>query len=153
MSDLLFDISPQRDDSSGKRKPAKRLRQAAAPEENEEPQEPTAAQAYLLAPLGTTDEGECASCGGAYWDILDAHRHEWYCECAYCGLKEWRPEIPGHIKESHTLREGRFAGLTLDQVAKQEYGREYIAACAASHRSPEIQKACQAWLDGHGGTR
>lgn len=150
MSDMLFDTSPIRDDDNAKRKHQRRHSTTAEP-----PEEPAPAPepAYLTKPLGATSDAVCASCGGSYWEIFDTHRREWFCQCVYCGMREWRAEVPGHLRESPTLREGRFAGLTLDQVAGQEYGVAYIEACAKSHSSAEIQKACQVWLDGQRGAR
>jgi hypothetical protein len=45
------------------------------------------------------------------------------------------------------LREGRFAGMTLDEVQSQPKGPEFIAWAAANHKRDAVRSACKKHMD------
>lgn len=148
----LFDISP---DEPVRRSSARaRKKDVPPPAENQEVKK--APFIYRQSPvkvLGRLDHThECADslCRGSAHDIIHEDRNEWMIQCCFCHTCQWVPVIKGHLQpkpEAFTFRDGRFAGLSIDEAAEQPHGLEYVAWAAGEHKREAVRKACQTWLD------
>lgn len=102
--------------------------------------------------IGTIDDGfVCAdsNCRATAHDITDEDRGIWRIECAFCGTGQRVRAIPGHLKpeDVFVLRQGRFAGKTLSQVAREHHGMEYLIWAEKSHKSHTVREAVKTHLD------
>jgi hypothetical protein len=148
---MLFDISP--DEPQPKKKAGKsRARVKAAPP-------PAEVAAPVLAPyfigerpipaLGTIDgEYVCAddSCAAGSHDILAEFDGEWTVECALCGTRQRVAAIRDHLKpkgDVFVVSDGRFAGMTLDEISRQPRGPEWLAWAVAEHPRQFVREAVQ----------
>lgn len=148
----LFNVSPE----EPVRKLSARARKKDAPPLGEKPK-PEKRPYYIghtaIRALGRLDHThECADtlCRGSAHDILHEDRGEWMIQCCFCNTCQWVPVIPGHLAprpEAFVFRDGRFAGLTIDEAVEQPHGREYVAWAAREHKRDAVRKACQTWLD------
>lgn len=147
----LFDISPD----EPQRRPA-RARKKDAPPSAENAEIKKAPFIYRQSPikaLGRLDHThECVDerCRGSAHDIIHEDRNEWMIQCCFCNTCQWVPVIKGHLApkgEAFTFRDGRFAGLTIDEAAEQPHGLEYVAWAAGEHKRDAVRTACQTWLD------
>jgi len=147
---LLFDIPPD--------EPSRKRRLAREPVKPAEPQEAGSikdfsAKVAAIKPIGKLDDTyRCIDdrCGASCHDILYEDRGEWLLQCCFCNCTQWLPAIPGHLTprdEQFVLRDGRFAGMTLDEVSSQPRGIDYIAWAADEHQRPAVKAACKSWLD------
>lgn len=148
----LFDISPD----EPVRRSSARARKKDAPPPAEKQEAKKAPFIYRQSPikaLGRLDHThECADtrCRGSAHDIIHEHRGEWLIQCCYCHTCQWVPVIKDHLApkaEAFSFRDGRFAGLTIDEAAEQPHGLEYLAWAAGEHKRDAVRKACQTWLD------
>ena len=111
--------------------------------------------------IGTIDGViECGyePCGGQAMDILRETRGgKWIVECAYCGTGAEVRAVPGHLADRHEEEfrfwGGRFSGKTIDQVAAEPRGLDYIADTAKEHKREAVRKACGTWLAQNRATR
>lgn len=156
---LLFDTSPE--EPTKKRGKANR---AGAPNRSAEP-EPQKVPYYLgqlqpraIKPIGKIDDTyQCVDsrCGASCHDILIEENGDWLLKCCFCNCTQWLPAIPGHLApqgDQFVLRDGRFAGKTLDEVSAEPLGMEYIAWAASDHKRDAVKAACKIWLDQRGAT-
>lgn len=145
---LLFDVAPE--------EPTRRKRNATRMQTA--PVEPVVTLikrevSAAIRPLGRLDHThECVDdrCRGSAHDIIHEDRGEWMIQCCFCHTCQWVPVIAGHLTprpEAFTFRDGRFAGLTIDEAVEQPHGREYVAWAAQEHKRDAVRKACQTWLD------
>lgn len=149
---MLFDVSP---DEPAKRRSARARKKAAPPpvENDEVKKTPFILGQSAIRPLGRLDHTyECADerCRGSAHDILHEGRGEWMIQCCFCHTCQWVPVIQGHLApraEAFEFRDGRFAGLTIDEVVEQPHGREYVEWAAKEHKRDAVKRACQNWLD------
>jgi hypothetical protein len=137
---LLFDTSPE---------PKKTKRAARAEQAASEPDNPI----YISPPekMGAYDDFQCAddACQGAPHDILDDVRGQWLLECCFCGTKQWAAAVAGHLKPRQAafrFRDGRFAGLTIDDVIIEPRGADYLKWAAESHPRTMVREAVKTWL-------
>lgn len=152
---VLFDVSPT--DDQGKSKKKARARDLARPPipETSSEDDPRVYRRKPgpIRPIGRIDDTyECIDprCGTTCHDILLEEAGQWFLGCCFCNCTQWLPAIPGHLEpkgEQFTLRDGRFAGLTLDEVAVEPRGIDYIKWAAASHQRPVVKATCKTWLD------
>jgi hypothetical protein len=157
---LLFDTSPE--EPTKKRGGGKRTSAPIASEKQEVKKEPYylgQMPARAIKPIGRLDDTyQCvdARCGAACHDILMEDKGEWLLQCCFCNCTQWLPAIAGHLvprEEQFVLRDGRFAGLTLDEVAGQPLGMDYITWAAEEHKRDAVKAACKTWLDHRNGPR
>ena len=146
---LLFDISPDEPTRGGKRKPAP-LPQAAEGASVAISESRPMPQRALL-PLGKLDHTyQCADkrCRAECHDILHEDGREWLISCCFCGTAQWVRVIAGHLppEDNFVLRDGRFAGLTLAEVAREPRGQDYIAWAAESHPRKPVREAAKRHL-------
>lgn len=89
------------------------------------------------------------ACGAWAMDILDAYRGEWAVQCAFCETMQTVPAVAGVLKErdDFVLNSGRFAGMTLDEVAQEPRGLDYIRWAVAEHPREAVRAACKKHLD------
>lgn len=129
----------------------KARRPAAVPEPSRSGFQPLA---IAVAPLGRLDDGVVcldANCQGECHDIVEERSGRWFLECCFCGTGQWVRATPGHLppppKESEfRLRDGRFAGMTLDEVGRAQRGLDYIQWAAAEHPRHAVREAAKTWL-------
>jgi hypothetical protein len=157
---LLFDVSP--DEPTRKRGSAKKSNaQTPAPKQESEKTLSYIGQlpARAILPIGMIDHTyDCAdaACGTQCHDIIHEDHGEWYLSCVFCGTGQWVKAIKGHLKprdQEFVLRDGRFAGLTLDEVEKQPRGLDYLKWAAESHPRQMVKEACKKHLDRTVGAR
>jgi hypothetical protein len=147
---LLFDMPP--DESVRKKRPLARV--PVAPEEPIEGQskrefwEPPPA----IKALGRIDDCyECAdsTCGAFAHDILHEDGRSWLIQCCFCNTAQWVPVIQGHLSprdKEFRFRDGRFAGLTIDEVVALPGGLECIVFASRGDKRPAVKAACETWL-------
>jgi hypothetical protein len=148
---LLFDISPQEQPNKrGARKPDRRAFETPAENQTEK-------NVFFyreMPPLGRIDHTyECADgqCGAQCHDILHEDSGEWRVECAFCGTGQWVKVIAGHLKPKEReflLRDGRFAGLSLDEVEQQPRGLDYLAWALTGHPRQIVRDAVKKHMEG-----
>lgn len=153
---MLFDTSPE---EVPDRKKKARARALAAP--HQQPvSEPEKTPSFIgqtprraILPIGKIDDTfECVDprCGTACHDILHEDGGEWLLGCCFCNCTQWVRAIPGYLQPKEAefvFRDGRFAGLTLDEASREPRGPDYIAWAAKEHKRPAVKAACQSWLD------
>jgi hypothetical protein len=152
---LLFDTSPGEVPDQKKA----RARKLAAPPQAAE-QAAEKAPLFIgkrplraILPIGKIDDTfVCIDdrCGAECHDILHEDSGEWLLGCCFCNSTQWVRAIPGHIKPKEhefVFRDGRFAGMSIDEAAVQPRGMDYIEWAAKSHTRPSVKAACQTWLD------
>ena len=79
------------------------------------------------------DQHTCYRCEGRAHDIVRDEKDYAVLECAFCGvtervppLKRVKPAVKPKPKEDFRFTNGRFAGMTLDEVSKTEVGSQYL---------------------------
>jgi len=149
----LFDVSPEEPTRRrGARKKADPPVSVSEPEKKpfysrELP--PRAIKA--LGRLDHTHECSDARCRGSAHDIIHEDGGSWLIQCCFCNTAQWVPVIKGHLKpkqEEFVFRDGRFAGLSIDDALEQPRGREYVAWAAESHPRQVVRDACRKHIDG-----
>lgn len=101
--------------------------------------------AELWAGLGTSvEEFECFRCSGSFFEVMQQDAGHWHLWCVFCGARQWEP---ARDREVFVFADGRFRGLTVDQVAVQDGGADYIKFIAQKGRSKQAREKCQKWLD------
>lgn len=140
------DASPRRGRRGPKPSPAAESPAAVAPA--------PAPPARAIRPLGDIEADPC-DCGTSLWEIVDEWRGEWAVECWACYRRRKMAVVVGYLKprSDFTLRDGRFAGMTLDEAAEEPHGLEVLRVYASGHRRPEVREAVRKFLDGCGPTR
>jgi hypothetical protein len=147
----LFDISqqePARDKKTRSRRPAT----SDGGKANIAPIYRAETPAKAIRALGKLDHThECADalCRGSAHDIIHEDRGEWLIQCCFCLTCQWVPVIEGHLEPKSTefqFRDGRFAGLTIDEAVALPRGLEYVLWAAREHKRPAVKTACETWL-------
>jgi len=149
MNTLLFDTSlPPEEQKKAKRK---RAGSALLEPENQLPKKPLLFRANAL--IGRIDDTyQCAdaACGAECHDILDDDRGQWLIECCFCGTQQAVPAIAGVVErppaDAFRFRDGRYAGMTIDEAAGTPRGADYLAWAAESHPRPAVREAVRTWL-------
>lgn len=138
---------------------AKESPRAVKPAESKPSFAPPSSGPRLVAErLGVIDDVyECAdtSCGSVCHDIFEENGNRWMVQCVFCGTSQSVEAIPGVIKQPEAAAEFRFAiaygerfpGKTVEEVAEEKSGPQYISWAAANHPSPEAKDACKKYLD------
>ena len=151
MNSLLFDTSIPPEEQ----KPSKgaRKRATAGPRQEAEVASKMPFIFRDIRPLGRIDHTYCcadAACAAECHDILEEDRFEWLLECCFCGTKQTAKAIAGVIQEpepdAFRFRDGRCAGLTIDEAAATPRGADYLAWAAESHPRPAVREAVKTWL-------
>ena len=102
--------------------------------------------------LGRLDHThECADerCRGSAHDILHEDGGQWLIQCCFCLTCQWVPVIEGHLEPKSTefqFRDGRFAGMTIDEAVALPRGLDYVLWAAKEHKRPAVKTACETWL-------
>jgi len=151
MTSLLFDTSiPPEDQKSPKRA---RKRATAGPRKESESPQKMPLIIRDIRPIGRIDNTYACldtSCAAECHDILDDHRGQWLLECCFCGTRQWEKAIACVIQEpepdAFRFRDGRCAGLTIDEAAATPRGADYLAWAAESHPRPAVREAVKTWL-------
>jgi len=162
---LLFDVSPVEDEDSKKKKKSTRRKQAADQVLPQIPEPEPEAAGFLLS----LDSVPCWQCGApADLDSVVRIREEVVDECGKVSLQmvsRWRvtcgwwcmhswyiPPIPGLLDKKDdespqfVLREGMFAGKTLDEVSKIPGGDLYIKNLPSMTDRKSVAQAAIDWL-------
>ena len=148
----LFDIQPE--------EPTKKARARAnggtPPAPKQEPQKTPSFIGELppraIKALGKLDHTrECADslCRGSAHDIIHEEGGEWLIQCCFCNTAQWVPVIHGHLEPQEAefvFRDGRFAGLTIDEAVALPRGLDYVIWAAKEHKRPAVKTACETWL-------
>lgn len=82
----------------------------------------------------------CDRCQGRCHDAVDQRGRKTLLVCNYCGLGEWAygaPEAPRD--ESPRMASGRYAGMTLTEISKQDGGLRYLEWIRDNQ--PELREA------------
>lgn len=91
-------------------------------------------------------------CQGQTHDILAERGGKWRIACFHCGTAQWVAAVRGHLSgvpaAQFALPEGRFAGLTLAEVAVLPRGMDYMTWAAKEHPARTVRDACKKHLDG-----
>lgn len=150
---LLFDISPP---EPGKAKKNRQVRNAVSEIEKSVSTSPYIGKVTLGA-LGRYDDAPCLDqkCQGSASDILDEVGGQWLLECCFCGTGQWVPAIKGYLKpkqEDFRFRDGRFAGLTINEASLEPRGPDYLKWAAESHPRPMVREAVKTWIASNGGS-
>lgn len=150
----LFDTSPEEPSKKrGKGNRAGALKRSADQQPKKDPYYLGQMPARAIRAIGKIDDTyQCVDhrCGASCHDILTEDNGEWLLQCCFCNCTQWMPAIPGHLdaqEQKFVLRDGRFAGKTLDEVAGEPLGMDYIAWAAAEHKRDAVRSACKTWLD------
>ena len=149
--DMLFDTSPIEDEDTKKKRPSKRRKV------EEQPLPATPVESEFRPFVATlVDVAICERCGCTVTDLdsivkVDGQT-KWIVVCGWsCGLIMTIEPVPGVLDEADksskqfVLREGRFAGKTLDDV--WESGNEwYIRDLAKMAKRSAVASAASEWL-------
>lgn len=157
-SPVLFDVSPVEDAPQKTKKARARATGRAVSEGVKEPEKTPSfiGNSRAIRPIGRIDDTyQCVDdrCQAMCHDILHEEAGMWFLACCFCNCTQWLRAIPGVIQareEQFQLRDGRFAGMTLDEVAREPHGEEFIRWAATSHQRPAVKEACKSWLDQRG---
>lgn len=147
---MLFDIYPEEPQRSRPRR-AQKVDGPKKPKA-EEPKKPLLYREKALRPIGKLDGiHECLdqNCQAQAHDILHEDRGEWLIQCCFCHTAQWVPVIAGHLsprQEGFVFRDGRFAGMPIDEAATHPRGVDYIQWAAKEHDRPAVRAACEIWL-------
>jgi hypothetical protein len=147
---FLFDTSPTEIPDSKKKATKKAVCQPVAEVASDPVFLPAQRELRIIGRIDHTYTCERPRCGSQCHDIIAEDRQDWLLECCFCGQWQWAPAIEGVLdtgSELFTFRDGRFAGLTVDQASRQDKGPEYIGWAAKSHKREAVRLACQSWLD------
>lgn len=155
---VLFDVSPADGDGRKKKKARARATGRAVSDGVKEPEKSpsfigNSATTRVIKPIGKIDDTyQCidSRCQAYCHDILHEEAGMWFLSCAFCGCTQWLRAIPGVIQpreEQFQLRDGRFSGMTLDEVSREPHGPEFIRWAAKSHQRDAVKAACKTWLD------
>lgn len=147
----LFDVSPDEPQKARARKKVVPPKTESAPLEKT-PSFIGQTPARAIKALGRLDEGhECAdsTCRGTAHDILHEDGGSWLIQCCFCNTAQWVPVIKGHLEpkqDEFVFRDGRFAGMTIDEAVALPRGVEYVIWAAKEHKRPAVKAACETWL-------
>jgi hypothetical protein len=152
----LFEVAP---DEGQRKRTSKRPAAAPAPVDEGD----VVASKYAPpsprpeAVIGTIDDDTYVCphprCGAGAQDILLESGKEWLIACAFCGSMQWVKAIAGHLEpkpEEFRFRDGRFAGMTPAEAAREPRGPDYLAWAAENHPRPAVRDAVKNHLDGLG---
>lgn len=154
----LFDISPLETDGKRKKKPHETRVSIKKTEPEKSSYYLGKSPPRLFAHIGTIDHTYACwdhRCQAECNDILVEDGRQWLLQCVVCGCTQWVPVIPGHLQpkeEGFVFRDGRFAGLTIDEAVALPRGLDYVEWAAKEHKRPAVKQACQTWLDGRKAT-
>lgn len=154
---LLFEIAPDEPEKARKNRPVRK----SEPEAAECGFEPSFAICYGPREfIGKADQYdiECVDefCRGTAHDIVDDDGKVWLIQCAFCGTGQYVKARKTEAKPSGAvfrLTDGRFSGLSLDEVASEPVGVDFIEWAAQSHKRPAVREACEKWLADFAATR
>jgi len=147
---FLFDVSPTEVPDSAKKASKKAVSQPVAEVVSDPIYIPAGRELRIIGRIDHTYACERPRCGTRCHDIIAEDGSDWLLECCFCGQWQWATAIDGILDssvESFAFRDGRFAGLTVDQASRQDKGPEYIRWAAKSHKREAVRIACQSWLD------
>ena len=147
---LLFDIAPEEPEKKSRRK------KAAEPQKESDgfsPSVPALVRGHCEF-LGRADFDDIRcldeSCQGTAHDIDDEVGSMWFLRCAWCGTGQWvksrRTTDDKAEEQDFRMTDGRFAGLTLNEIASQSVGMDYISWAAKEHPRQAVKNACEIWL-------
>lgn len=155
---MLFEVH-DRDDGGPKKK---RTKKAPKDEGLAEPAPP--ARPHRDEPaedrgnLGVIEDVyQCKRCQASYFDIAEEYEGWWFLYCAFCGAYQWEVvyrkagEQPasGGYPGNFVLRDGIYAGKSLDEVAAMQSGPAYIKFTARKSRIFAVQQACEKFARQH----
>lgn len=148
MNTLLFDTSEE---------VAKTKKKPRRDEPDALPATPAPATTVAVAAqpaIGTADDlfvcvdSRCKSGG---FDVLAEDRGNWFIECIFCGTGQWvrKPRTTHQGESSQEVFRflgGKHPGKTIDEVAAEPHGLDYIRWAAADHKRQAVKDACKTWL-------
>lgn len=109
------------------------------------PPDPVVAKAEMWAGLGVSDgEYECFRCSGSFFEIMQQKAGGWHLWCVYCGARQWED---AKERDTFVFDDGRYQGLTIEQVSCQDEGMDYLRFIAKKSRSKIVKEKVQKWLD------
>ena len=148
---LLFDI-PQDDAPRKRARKTIKIAPNDAPGDENRPIYKAKPPQPALKALGRLDHTHgCVDerCRGSAHDILHEDGGQWLIQCCFCLTCQWVPVIKGHLEPKSTefqFRDGRFAGLTIDEAVALPRGLDYVLWAAREHKRPAVKTACETWL-------
>ena len=144
------DTAPE--DAGGKKARKKAAPSVVADEPSPVQQPPAPEKPHRI--LGEVQDVACL-CGTSWWEILEDHRNWWVVWCMACFRQRCMDAVPGVLPErsDFVVHDGRFAGMTLDEIAEQPRGIDTIKVYAKGHKSPAVQAAAKKFLDDRGVSR
>ena len=146
---MLFDISPDEPEQKNRgRKSRARALEAPPPAQtatlqiapNYIGQRPIPTLGVIDGTFLCADESCCASAH----DIITEDDGDWLIECAICGTRQRVAAIRDYLQPKEAefvVSDGRFAGLTLDEIAKQPRGPEWLAWAVSDHPRQFVREA------------
>lgn len=158
---LLFDLTGDSPEDVQPRRKGRRRAAAAEAVAVVEETPPAATPPRVLRPIGKTDGEPCDGrafgepCLSTVWDILAEEGDRWLVGCWVCGGERWMAAVPGVLPvqdESSTfvLRAGRFAGMSLADVAREPRGLDTLKIYAQKHQSATVMATVRKYLDSLG---
>ena len=148
----LFDISPEEPPRTARARAKGRTPHAPQAVVQKTPSFIGQSPPRAIKALGRLDHThECADerCRGSAHDILHEDGGQWLIQCCFCLTCQWVPVIKGHLEPKSTefqFRDGRFAGLTIDEAVALPRGLDYVLWAAREHKRPAVKTACETWL-------
>lgn len=154
MSDgLLFEISPDKDEDSKKKKKSVRRKQDTDPVSRGSVDYSSLGKPGYVASLDVP----CPRCGSTITDLAEVYRSQWLLVCGWdCGLQWFVDPIPGVLgsiktDESHKFRSGRHRGETIEQVwNSSDDGKMYVRGLAKVGQDAVDSRAAKEWLSKNG---
>lgn len=164
MTKQLFDLTTDSPEDVGPKRGG-RKKSAIAVCDRPSPVAPTApGRPRSLKPIGSIDGEPCGGrafgmpCQCTVWDILYEDRGEWLVGCFVCGAVKWMPVVEGHLPDKpqgaeFVIRDGRFAGMRLEEIVDQPRGLDTLRIYAKTHKSDVVRREVGKFLDrlGRGG--
>ncbi len=147
MSDLLFEISPIKDEDSKKKKSSKRKKV----QEQKLPGAPVDYESgYVPGYIASLDVA-CDRCGVSVTDLAEVRKNEWLVVCGWSCGRQWVIDpIPGVLDSKaddreFVLREGRFKGRTFSEVwgSGEDW---YVRGLASTGGKSIAARAATAWM-------
>lgn len=88
------------------------------------------------------------TCQSRCHDVTDERKGKLHLQCFVCGTGQWVQAPVGYTPPAgpFEMPDGRFEGKSLDEIAADPRGLDYIQAMAKEHRLTAVRQACTNWL-------
>lgn len=111
-----------------------------------------------IRPIGLIDSEPCLGrafglpCLCTLRDIYYEEQGDWQVGCFVCGEMSWMPAVEGYLNEKpqgaeFVIRDGRFAGMRLDEIVEQPRGLDTLRIYAKTHKSDVVRREVGKFLD------